>query len=119
MEIKGKIVQILPEVTGTGKKGNWTKQEFILETPSQYAKKVCFSMWNKAIFEAGISEGETVTAHIDIESREYNGRWYTEVKAWKIDHAEDFDPTDTRRDNDAITRNDDLGPSSSTDDLPF
>lgn len=110
MEIKGKIVQILPEVTGMGKKGNWTKQEFILEIPGQYAKKICFTMWGKAILEAGLSEGETVTAHIDIESREYNGRWYTEVKAWKIEHEEDFDPTQQATSNPG---------QSSTDDLPF
>ena len=87
MEIKGTIAQILTEQTGMGKKGQWTKQEYILTTSGQYPKKICFSLWNKAIFEAGIVVGESVTVHVDLESREYNGRWYTEVKGWKVEHT--------------------------------
>lgn len=86
MELSGKIIQKLPEVGGTSKSGNsWKKQEYILETPGQYAKKVCVSVWGDKIDQFAISEGENVTMSIDVESREYNGRWYTEVKAFKVD----------------------------------
>ncbi len=93
MEIKGKVIAILALQEGTGKKGQWFKQEFVIETLSQYPKKVCISLWNKVIGEAALVEGEIVTAHIDIESREYNGRYYTEVKGWTVEHEDDFDPT--------------------------
>ena len=84
MEIKGKILQILPEKSGQGKNGTWRKQEIILETPGQYPKKVCISLWGDKIDELKGHEGQEVTAMVDIESREYNGRWYTDVKAWKM-----------------------------------
>ena len=88
MEITGKIVQLLPEQSGQGSRGTWRKQEFIIEVPGNYPKKVCISMWGDNIDTFGIKQGEDITASIDIESREYNGRWYTNVKAWKIARPE-------------------------------
>ncbi len=85
MELKGTVVQILPAQTGTGKKGQWKKQEFVVETQSQYPKKVCFSVWGDKIDQFSLSTGEVVTVSVDLESREYNGRWYTEARAWKIE----------------------------------
>lgn len=85
MEIQGKIIQVLPLQTGEGKNGPWKKQDFVIETESQYPKKVCISMWGDKIEEGLIQEGNPVVASIDVESREYNGRWYTDVKAWKLE----------------------------------
>lgn len=85
MELKGKVISVLPEQSGEGRNGRWRKQEFILETPGQYPKKVCVTVWGDRIDQFDLKEGEEVTAGIDIESREYNGRWYTDVKAWKLD----------------------------------
>lgn len=87
MELTGTVIALLPEVTGQGKNGMWRKQEFILEIPSQYPKKVCISLWGDKIDQAGLKVNDAVTASIDVESREYNSRWYTEVKAWKVDKA--------------------------------
>jgi hypothetical protein len=87
MELTGTIISLLPEVNGQGKHGTWRKQEFILEIPSQYPKKVCISLWGDKIDQANLQINDSVTASIDIESREYNSRWYTEVKAWKVDKA--------------------------------
>ncbi|MCF2445897.1 DUF3127 domain-containing protein [Dyadobacter sp. CY345] len=87
MELTGTVIALLPEVSGQGKNGTWRKQEFILEIPSQYPKKVCISLWGDKIDQAGLKVDDAVTASIDVESREYNSRWYTEVKAWKIDKA--------------------------------
>jgi len=84
MEITGRIIGVLPLQTGQGKNGVWKKQEFILETPGQYPKKVCLSLWGEKVDEYRVAEGETVTASINLESREYNGRWYTEARAWKL-----------------------------------
>lgn len=82
MEIKGTIIQVMHTVNGMGKKGEWTKQEFIIETSGEYPKKVCMSLFNK---ELNASEGDTVKVSFEPESREYNGRWYTECKAWKVE----------------------------------
>lgn len=89
MEIQGKIVQILPLQSGIGQQSQkeWKKQEYILEQPGQYPKKVCFNLWGDAIDRFMLREGEEVTVQVDIESREYNGRWYTDVKAWRVDRG--------------------------------
>ena len=87
MELTGTVIALLPEVSGQGKNGTWRKQEFILEIPSQFPKKVCISLWGDRIDQANLKINDSVTASIDIESREYNSRWYTEVKAWKVDKA--------------------------------
>jgi hypothetical protein len=84
MEITGTVVSLLPLQTGQGKNGVWKKQEFIMETPGQFPKKVCLSLWGEKVDENRLNVGEKITASINIESREYNGRWYTDVRAWKI-----------------------------------
>lgn len=89
MDLSGKVINQLQEVSGNSKSGNaWRKQEYIIETGGQYPKKVCVSVWGDKIDQFGIKVGEQVTLGIDIESREYNGRWYTEVKAYKVDRAQ-------------------------------
>jgi len=87
MEINGKIIELLEEKSGESAKGPWRKQEYILETEGQYPKKVCFMAWSDKIDEFNIKEGDSLTVSIDIESREYNGRWYTDVKAWKVSRS--------------------------------
>ena len=85
LQITGKVIEILPVQSGQGKNGEWKKQEFILEIPGQYPKQVCVVQWGDNIDKFGVQNGETITASIDIQSREYNSRWYTDVKAWKIE----------------------------------
>ena len=84
MEVSGKIIEILPVKSGQSANGEWRKQEYILETEAQYPKKVCFMAWGDKIDQFNLQQGEAVEVSIDLESREYNGRWYTDVKAWKI-----------------------------------
>ena len=84
MEIKGKIIEILPEKSGQSANGEWRKQEYILETDTSYPKKICFMAWGDKIGEFNLQQGENVEVSVDLESREYNGRWYTDVKAWKV-----------------------------------
>lgn len=85
MEVKGRVTQLLPQQSGMGKKGPWKKQEFILETQSQYPKKICFSIWGDKIDQYNLATGDMINVFVDLESREYNGRWYTEARAWKIE----------------------------------
>lgn len=87
MNISGKVVQVLPIQTGTSKAGNpWQKQEFVLEQGGQYPRKVCISLFGDNV--AKIPQvGQDVMVSVDIDSREFNGRWYTEIKAWNITHT--------------------------------
>ena len=89
MEITGKIYKIMKEVTGSGKNGQWVKQEFVMDImDGQYPKKVCITVWGDKVEELKrYNPGDEVKAAISIESREYNDRWYTDVKAWKIERA--------------------------------
>lgn len=84
LTITGEVIDVLEEQSGQGKNGTWRKQQFIMETPGQYPKQVCVIQWGDNIDKFAVKKGETVTAHIDLQSREFNGRWYTDVKAWKI-----------------------------------
>lgn len=90
MEIQGKIVQILPLQSGVGKASGkeWKKQDYILETlESQFPRKICFNLWGDVIDRTALQVGEDVTVQVDIESREFNGRWYTDVKGWRVDRG--------------------------------
>jgi len=84
LELTGKITQVLPEKSGTSARGPWRKQEYVIEVPGDYPKQVCFMVWGDRIDEFGIREGQELTVSFDLESREYNGRWYTDVKAWRV-----------------------------------
>lgn len=94
MEITGTIIKVLPLQSGQGKNGTWTKQEYVMETEGQYPKKVCFSLWGERIDSANIKEGELLTISFDIESREYNGKWYTQINAWSAIKASDQKPVE-------------------------
>ena len=84
MNIEGKIIEVLEEQSGEGAKGAWRKQEYILETEAQYPKKLCFAVWGEKIDEFAIKKGAALDVYFNLESREYNGRWYTDVKAWRV-----------------------------------
>lgn len=120
MDIVGTIIHILPEVSGTSKTGNtWRKQEYVLETRDQFPKKICFNAWGEKIDQFGIGMGEMVTASVDLESREYNGRWFTEVKAWKVQKG--VDANGGNQGNSAPTPPliEPLPPIEGDDELPF
>lgn len=85
MEISGKIIAVLPMATGQGKNGTWRSQDYVLETADQYPKKVCFNLFGDKIDQFPMSIDDQVNVSFDIESREYNGRWYTSIRAWKVE----------------------------------
>ena len=85
MEISGKIIAVLPLASGQGKNGTWRSQDYVLETTDQYPKKVCFNLFNDKIDQFPLAIDDQVNVSFDVESREYNGRWYTTVRAWKIE----------------------------------
>ena len=87
MEISGKIIAVLPLQTGEGKNGPWRSQDYVLETQEQYPKKVCFNLFGSKIDQFPVAIDDQVTVNFDIESREWNGRWFTSVRAWKVEKA--------------------------------
>lgn len=119
LEITGIVKKIMPEVTGEGKFGKWQKQEFVIETKDQYPKKICFSAWgDKTDALKNLKEGETVTVSFNPESREYNERWYTDLRAWKISKGEGVSAPKNTQDVPPEFTEDDIPPEDEAD-LPF
>ena len=88
MEIKGKLVKILPPMTGQGRNGEWKKQEFVIEIDGTYPRKVCISTWGDKVNVDALVEGSMLNVQFDVESREYQGKWFTNLTAWKVDVLE-------------------------------
>lgn len=82
-EITGKVIQILEQTTGQGKKGPWVKQDFVIETPGDFPKKICLQAWNDKI-DLIQEVGTELTVSYNPESREYNSKWYTDLRVWDI-----------------------------------
>ena len=89
MEIKAKLIKKLPVLMGKSKNGEWKKQDIIVETIEQYSKTICISVWGEKIDDKLLKEGEILDISINLESKEYNEKWYTDVKAWRIQSSND------------------------------
>ena len=117
--IEGRLIQILAAQEGQSTRGAWKKQDFVIETSEQYPKKVCISCWNEKTDELSKFQlNDNLKVSVNIESREYNSKWYTDVKAWRIDQLNDSAPVSNNS-----KANDDVSGVSFTsdenDDLPF
>jgi len=92
MQLTARLIKVLPPITGNGRNGTWKRQDFIVETTSQYPKKVCISTWGDKINIEQFQEGSMLNISFDAESREYNNRWYTDLKAWKVEPSGEAAP---------------------------
>ena len=94
LELIGKIIKKLSVQSGTSARGDWSKQEFIIETQENFPKKICMNVWGPEKVEelSKFKDGENVKVSVNIESREFNNRWYTDVRAWKIERMESQQP---------------------------
>jgi hypothetical protein len=89
LEIKGKLIKKLKVVNGESAKGKWTKQDFIIETFDNFPRNICITAWGNLISELDkIQPDDEVNVFVDVESREFKGNWYTNVKAWRIVRTE-------------------------------
>ena len=90
MEITGKIVRVFDLVEGTSKSGNpWKKREYLLEVPNgQYPRQVFFNFFGERADQYILNGGQEYRISFDIESREYNGRYYTDIRAWKAENPD-------------------------------
>lgn len=85
MEFEGKVIEILAPVTGQSARGTWERQTVVFEQPNkQYGKEIAVTFMNKGQEVATLRVGEMYTVSFDIESRNYQGRWYTDVRAWRV-----------------------------------
>jgi hypothetical protein len=89
MQVKGTLLQVLKPESGISKAGKeWKKMDFVVETSEQFPKKVCFTLFgDKISLIEGIGEGSEIEVFFSIESRDFNGKWYHNINAWKIEAA--------------------------------
>ena len=122
MEITGKIIAVLPERGGVSKTGNeWKMQEYVLETQEQYPRKMCFNVFGAdKIAQFNIQAGDVMTVSFDINAREYNGRWFNDIRAWRVERgvapaAPEYAPAAEAPKANAM----DFSSQNEADDLPF
>lgn len=84
MTATGTIVATLPEVSGISKAGAaWRKREYVLETKERFPKKIFFGVMNAKIEELNLQQGNSYAVEFDIEGREFNGKWYNTITAYR------------------------------------
>lgn len=90
MEFTGKIIAILQPKGGVSKAtGNeWKAQEFVIESHDQYPRKMCFEVFGAdKIDQFGIQMGEELTVSFDIDSNQWQDRWFNRIRAWKVERV--------------------------------
>lgn len=94
MKLEGKIIVAQPIQSGVSKNGNnWQRQDFVLEIPGQYPKKVAFSVMNSNIQNFGLAVGQDVDIEIDINANEWQGKWFNSITCWKATLRNPGQPT--------------------------
>ena len=90
MDFTGKVIQDLPMEGGTSKAGReWKKKGWILETISQYPRKVKIDAFGARVDTIHLELGKTYNVSVDAESREFNGRWYTDITVYAAHEVQD------------------------------
>ena len=92
LKVRGQITSKLEVESGTSKAGKeWTKQGFVIDTGAQYNPEVCFSVFGdeKVQMLNNFQEGQEVEVLFNVSSREFNGKYYHNLDAWKISNAEE------------------------------
>lgn len=90
MDIIGKAIAALPVKSGVSQRTGeqWQSREYVIETQEQYPKKICFEVFGiDKLKEFNIRSNDLIKVHFDINAREYNGKWYNSIRAWKVEHV--------------------------------
>ena len=126
LELEGRIARKLPVQQGTSARGAWAKQEFIFEyQEGNFPSQICMNVWgeDKVRDLEKYQVGDKVKISFNLSSREYNGRWYTDVRAWRIEPAAAAQPapqyTPAAPVQAPMPTADDMSTPLSDDDLPF
>ncbi len=120
LTVTGKIVNVLELESGTSKTGKeWKKQGFVLDTGAQFNPLVCFSLFgdDKINMLRDFGQGQDVEVAFNISSREFNGKWYHNIDAWKISAAGGGAPSSTTSAEAPFPTIDEA--PAEDDDLPF
>ena len=91
MELTGKIIAEFNERGGVSNRtGNeWKAKSYVMEVPGEFPRKLVFDVFGVDRLQAfNIQIGETLTVHFDIDAHEYNGRWFNDVRAFRIDRGQ-------------------------------
>ena len=127
MELAGKVIAVLEPRGGVSKNGNeWKVQEYVIETHDQYPRRMCFGVFGAdKIQQFNIQVGEELNVFFDIDAREWQGRWFNSIRAWKVERvnadAQQMPPMDAPFPplNAAPAAPVDFSSSDEKDDLPF
>lgn len=126
MELAGKVIAVLEPRGGVSKSGNeWKVQEYVIETHDQYPRRMCFDVFGAdKIQQFNIQVGEELNVFFDIDAREWQGRWFNSIRAWKVERvsaAQQMPPMDAPFPpmNAAPAAPVDFTASDEKDDLPF
>ena len=123
MELSGKVIAVLEPRGGVSKTGNaWKVQEYVIETHEQYPRKMCFDVFGEdKINQFNIQVGEELTVHFDIDAREWQGRWFNSIRAWKVERVDQNGPTPPGVDEVPFPpmSTPDFSAGDEKDDLPF
>lgn len=127
MELAGKVIAVLEPRGGVSKTGNeWKVQEYVIETHDQYPRKMCFDVFGAdKIAQFNIQVGEELNVSFDIDAREWNGRWFNSIRAWKVERVNAAAPAGMPTDapfppvNAAPMPAADFSATDDKDDLPF
>lgn len=83
MEVEGMIIRDLGAIEGVSKAGNpWKKHEWVLETLGQFPRKVKFTVFGERSSTLNFELGKNYAIQFDIDSREFNERWYTDIMVY-------------------------------------
>ena len=95
MKLQGRVTSISPTQTGEGKNGQWKKAGFmIVYKDGEYEKSCYFTGFNKPVeYIEKLKVDQMVEVQFNAESREYNGKFYTDLNAWRIDVLDTVVPT--------------------------
>ena len=132
MDFEGILIRKCQPVSGQSARGQWSKQELIFELPGDFNRKLCVGFWGDKIQDAArLKEGDKVALSCNIESREFNGRWYTDVRAWRVQPVQSAAPSQPREEAAAYSggyppigepeapMSSNNSPADDIDDLPF
>lgn len=84
MEFEGIVLKKLPATSGVSARGEWQRQDVIFEMPQEFNRKVCVTFFNRPTDADSLREGQAYIVSVNVESREFNGKWYTDVRAWRV-----------------------------------
>ncbi len=86
MEITGRLIKILQEVRGESQRGPWVRGGFVIETDGDYPRQVAFTTFgeDRLAMVKSIPLNSPVVVNFNPESREYEGRWYTDLRCVRI-----------------------------------